>query len=188
MEHYFFENPWPGFTVLIIFWAIMRLIGRRAPGDVGMRIRRASWGVLIVAAVLQIVAFYAITPGEHLRESLTQLLGSMREGDIPAFNEVADEQLRVEWAPLSWQGQEVRDELANWDIQSVILIDTPTLVIAGTEAGTQIHVRATIEGHGMTAPHLGIWDIDWHLENGRWVAYQITYLRQGGLLPENPDP
>ncbi|MFI4860527.1 MAG: hypothetical protein ACIAXF_07605 [Phycisphaerales bacterium JB063] len=184
MGNLLFESPWPIVVGLVVVWALMRLVGARLTGDreaLGKRMRRASWGLLVVAAGVYGLAWYVQTPAERLEISMRQLLLAVEQEDWATFDKLVADDATGEYLGLDFTRAQIDSQLAAAQIEDITLLSS---VVAydpdRREGGTAVHLR--IEGGfgGMLGMDLSSWAIHWEEQpDGRWVATRFEHDDQG---------
>ena len=190
LEVVLYEKPWPIVIGLVVVWALMRLVGVRVLGGereaLGRRLRVASWGVLVVAALVYALAWYVQTPRERLVLTMHALLGAVEQEDWAAFDRLTADDATGQYLRQAYTRAQIDETLQAISIEDITLL-SGVVAEGSAQRGwiTTVRLRVRAEGaweglEGLAGLDIAVWAITWEeLEDGRWVATRFEHAGSG---------
>lgn len=182
-----FESPLPIVLGLVVVWALMRLVGARLTGEraaLGQRLRTASWGLLLLAAVWFGVAWYVQTPAERLEITMRQLIAAIEEEDWEAFDRLTADDATGRYLGIEFTRAQVDSQLHNAEVRDITLLSAHVTYDPKRGQGvTAVQVRVDGSVYGMEGMDFSLWGIQWRMrDDGQWEA--VRFQHEGSGLDE----
>jgi hypothetical protein len=145
-------------------------------------LRNAGLGVVLLAGVLMVVAWFVDTPTETAVRKTRLMITSVESRDWPTFASLLDHRSSM----LIYRGKQQLAEGAEKSVDRIGLKDVRVVGLEAEQKQSLINVDVSLlsEQEVSPYPHPSSWRFAWQTDGSGWYLARIEPLPQGDFTPD----